>query len=113
MHRWRAVSFPIVDVAVIADIFPAIVNSPTGMFDGARVLVADSYLWLFTRAGGEPKFVEGVTLVDFNAENALRRGSWSAVDDQGREWQVTAAGGCGCSNPLKRYSPQALLQLVP
>lgn len=99
--------------ALIVDTFPATVQTPTHTYDGARVLTTDTYLYLFVAQAGFPKFVQGVTLVDFDAENAARRAVWSATDDQGGHWQIMAGGGCGCSNPLKRYSADSLLALVP
>jgi hypothetical protein len=98
---------------ILVDLFPAAVATPDATYDNARILATDTYLWLFTVSGGTPRFLQGVTLVDFDADNAARRGAWTAVDDQGREWQVMQTGGCGCGNPLRRYTADALLALVP
>lgn len=98
-------------ISLVADVFPAVLNTDDGTFDTVRVLSDGATLWAFRLSGNEVGVATSFPVRDLDLDPT---GIFTATNaETGTAVSFRTAGGCGCGNPLKRQSVETLLALVP
>lgn len=77
-------------------------TGPAGEFRPVKVYENNDTLHAFAAVNGQ--VVEVAALPLALPLSATGR-AWTAMGVDGTVWTVTKTGGCGCSSPLKRWSP--------
>lgn len=99
-------------MTLVLNAFPGIARGPDETYDLCRALSDGETLWIFIAAGSEARLATSVTITNIEQTHPEPGARWLVTDVDGFEWEIQAGGGCGCGNPLKRYSPQSLLGLI-
>lgn len=83
-------------------LFPMNVETPLGALSGCKVYVAHGRVEVY-RHPGEPELEAGVHTLTMRPERGVRA---LIITDQGAEWTIRKAAGCGCGDPLKGWDPR-------
>lgn len=97
---------------VTVDCFPARVESPHGVINGARVLIVDDRLLLFTRDKSDVHLTHTATVAARHQEGGGRRTRHTVTDGDGNVWRFSQNGVCPCGSPFKRVGVNQLLAMA-